>query len=58
MNRPVIGITTSFEEDQQRLHLGYTRCVENAGGYPVIIPFMQEDDLVRYCVNQLDGLVM
>ncbi|NND70431.1 MAG: gamma-glutamyl-gamma-aminobutyrate hydrolase family protein [Rhodothermales bacterium] len=58
MDQPVIGITTSFEEDQQRLHHGYVRSVERAGGFPLIIPFLENDENLARLVSQIDGLVI
>ncbi len=58
MTRPRIGITTSLEEDEQRIHRGYVQSVVKAGGYPVIIPMFDDDELLNHCVERLDGLVM
>lgn len=58
MDRPIIGITTSLEEDEQRLHQAYVHSVVRAGGYPVIIPLFDNDELLDHCISGLDGLVM
>lgn len=58
MKRPIIGITTSLEEDEQRLHQAYVHSVVKAGGYPLIIPLFGDDELLDECISGLDGLVM
>lgn len=53
-----IGITTSFEEQEQRLHHSYVQAVERAGGLPVIVPILEEDASVETLAAWLDGLVI
>ena len=53
-----IGITTSFQEEQQRLHLAYVRAVEEAGGLPLIVPMLETDAATRAFAGMLDGLVI
>ena len=53
-----IGITTSFEEQEQRLHHSYVQAVERAGGFPAIVPLLEEEASVRALADWLDGLVI
>ena len=53
-----IGITTSYNEGEQRLSHAYVRAVERAGGLPLIIPMLENDDAVRSFVKLLHGLVI
>lgn len=53
-----IGVTTSLEEGEQRLHLAYVRAVEQAGGLPLIVPMLETPEATRAFVDLLDGLVM
>ena len=53
-----IGITTSFEADEQRLKLAYVRAVEAVGGLPLIVPMLAEAASVRAFAELLDGLVI
>ena len=53
-----IGITTSFEEQEQRLHRSYVQAVEQAGGLPVIVPMLDDEASVRALAAWLDGLVI
>ncbi|MEO0562043.1 MAG: gamma-glutamyl-gamma-aminobutyrate hydrolase family protein [Chloroflexota bacterium] len=56
--RPHIGITTGFEEDQQRLDLRYVRAVEFAGGLPLIVPMLENEAVARAFAAMLDGLII
>ncbi len=47
-----IGITTSFEEGEQRLHHAYVRAIEQAGGIPIVVP-MLETSLATAKIAQL-----
>jgi putative glutamine amidotransferase len=55
---PRIGITTSFEENEQRLHHAYVLAVERAGGLPLIVPMLEDDVTLRTFADLLDGLVI
>ena len=53
-----IGITTSFNEGEQRLSHAYVRAVERAGGLPLIVPMLEGDEAVQSFVQLLHGLVI
>lgn len=53
-----IGITTSFEDDEQRLHHAYVQAVERAGALPLIVPMLATETATRAFVALLDGLVI
>lgn len=53
-----IGITTSFNEGEQRLHHAYVSAVEAAGGLPLIVPVLETDAALHAFVGLLDGLVV
>lgn len=53
-----IGITTSFAEQEQRLSYRYVRAVEQAGGIPLIVPILAQEDTVRAVADMLDGLLI
>ena len=53
-----IGITTSYEGAQQRLDHSYVRAVEDAGGLPVLVPFLQTDAAADALASRLDGLII
>lgn len=58
MSRPVIGITTSFNEGEQRLNHLYVLAVEQAGGLPLIVPMCETDGARMALVRILDGLII
>lgn len=59
MDRAVrIGITTSFEAGEQRLHRAYVTAVEAAGGLPMPVPMLDTDAALDAFVALLDGLVI
>lgn len=53
-----IGITTSFQEEEQRLHRAYVLAVERAGGLPLIVPMVEGETTARAFAEGLDGLVI
>ncbi|MEM9997814.1 MAG: gamma-glutamyl-gamma-aminobutyrate hydrolase family protein [Bacteroidota bacterium] len=57
--RPLIGITTSLNEGEQRLDLAYVRAVEAAGGLPVLVPMgCDVEAMAEVLTARLDGLVV
>lgn len=58
MKRPHIGITTSYVEGEQRLDIRYVRAVELAGGLPLIVPMLDNDEATLRFAGLLDGLVV
>lgn len=58
MNRPVIGITSAYEQPHSyRLPIAYCTAVDLAGGLPVILPYRVGGDLVRRYADMLDGVI-
>lgn len=55
---PKIGITTSFNDGEQRLHRGYVTAIERAGGLPLIVPMLEAEAAVHAFAAMLDGLVI
>lgn len=53
-----IGITTSLQEEEQRLQLAYVRAVEQAGGLPLIVPMLETDAATQAFAGLLDGLII
>ena len=54
----IIGITTSFEDGQQRLQQTYVQAVERAGGIPYIIPMVESEKVIDHFVDTIDGLII
>lgn len=53
-----IGITTSFQEGEQRLDQAYVRAVELAGGLPIVVPMLETEEAARELAQLLDGLII
>ncbi len=53
-----IGITTSFEEQEQRLHHSYVQAVEDAGGLPILVPMLDDAAAIRAFAALFDGLII
>ena len=53
-----IGITTSYDGDEQRLRLAYVQAVERAGGLPLIVPMIEDEAAVQSLAAMLDGLIV
>src|SRR5687768_11836196 len=57
--RPVIGITTDHSDCRERYMstVTYAHAVEKAGGLPLLLPFMVNNDLIPQYVDLLDGIL-
>lgn len=55
---PLIGITTSFQEGEQRLSHAYIQAIEQAGGIPMIIPMLASANAMQQVASRLDGLII
>ena len=54
----LIGITTSFDEKEQRVHHAYVQAIEEAGGIPVIVPMTTKNNSFEAVAELLHGLVV
>src|SRR6056297_222806 len=55
---PQIGITTSFQEGEQRLRRDYVLAVERAGGIPIPVPMVASAKTASRFAELLDGLIV
>lgn len=70
--KPLIGITTYYvkasemgknrvrglqDQDMLMSTMDYSRCIEKAGGIPVNIPVIEDEDYIDGVVNKLDGFL-
>lgn len=56
---PMIGITMSLENQQRQfIHRDYSDAVMRAGGSPVYIPYVGDQQIMDHIINQLDGLLL
>lgn len=60
MQKPIIAILTAQTEDKgipiEKVSMGYTRCVHQAGGIPIILPNLH--DALDHYLPLLDGLLI
>lgn len=60
MVRPCIGITTAHnaEQDYYYCRRNYTGGVRQAGGVPLLLPPLADQDSIQSCAARLDGLLL
>ena len=59
MRRPVIGLTTDYNDEKQDRYLStmtYAGAIEAAGGLPVLLPYAVDQTLISQYVDLLDGI--
>ena len=56
--QPVIGITGNFGEETCKLREDYYKAVVQAGGIPVIIPPVNNTDVIINTLEHIDGLLL
>ncbi|MBS4168359.1 gamma-glutamyl-gamma-aminobutyrate hydrolase family protein [Parachlamydia sp. AcF125] len=65
--KAIIGISTNFlfetfgpETGQERVYVNYSYIdvVIQAGGVPLMLPFVENEEIVRAQMNQIDGLIL
>lgn len=55
--KPIIGLTTYSSENRQQINNAYLQSIEQAGGIPVGIPILQEED-IEAVLAKIDGLIL
>ncbi|MBO4660520.1 MAG: gamma-glutamyl-gamma-aminobutyrate hydrolase family protein [Prevotella sp.] len=56
--KPVIGITTNYSDIDATLSERYYDQVVKAGGVPVLIPPIEDADIIRTTLDSIDGLLL
>ena len=56
--KPVIGISANYDEGKSMLAEGYYKMIVAAGGVPVIIPPVDNTDVIVNTLNRIDALVL
>lgn len=57
-NRPVVGITTNYEGIDATLRSAYYRQIVEAGGTPLLIPPVNNNDVILSTLDQIDALLL
>jgi putative glutamine amidotransferase len=55
--KPIIGITMDWEGGTYRVNDSYVQAVLNAGGIPICLPYIAEED-GEQLINKIDGLLL
>ena len=56
--RPIIGISAHFRDENSMINDAYVQAVVRAGGIPVVLPVVTNRDVIRQMVEPLDGSLM
>lgn len=57
-NRPVVGITTNYEGIDATLRSAYYRQIVEAGGTPMLIPPVNDNDVIMSTLDHIDALLL
>ncbi len=57
-HKPVIGITGNYAEPDCTLSEAYYKSVQRAGGIPVVIPPLNDTDVIINTLEHIDGLLL
>ena len=57
-NRPVVGITTNYEGIDATLRSAYYRQIVEAGGTPMLIPPVSDNDVIMSTLDHIDALLL
>jgi putative glutamine amidotransferase len=55
---PVVGITMDQDEKRYYINQDYVQSILQAGGVPLLIPFMENSIVLQKIVDQCDGLML
>ena len=58
LSRPVVGITSNYSDGDATLRERYYKQVEAAGGTPVIIPPLKNDEVIATTLDHIDALLL
>lgn len=65
MKKPIIGITSAYEEEKDLKHyhrttvcIDYAESIVKAGGIPIVIPVLNDREVIKSQLKLVDGLLM
>lgn len=65
MKKPIIGITSAYEEEKELKHyhrttvcIDYAESIVKAGGIPFVIPVLKDREVIKKQLELVDGLLM
>lgn len=59
MKKPVIGVVPlmDIERESYWMHPGYMKGIEQAGGIPVMLPFVSDEEILQQLTETMDGFL-
>lgn len=57
-DKPVIGITANYDDSKSMLAEGYYKKIVEAGGVPLLIPPVDDTDVIINTLDRIDALVL
>jgi len=65
MKKPIIGITSAYEEEKELKNyhrttvcIDYAKSIADAGGIPLVIPVLEDREIIKSQLELVDGLLM
>ena len=60
MRKPLIGLTAHWDSQRAGYWMlpYYFRCVEAAGGIPLLLPYLADEAMLRQTAQELDGILL
>ncbi len=58
MTKPIIGISVNYKENTSRIADAYVGAVALAGGIPLLLPLVADEQILAEAMRHIDGLVM
>jgi putative glutamine amidotransferase len=56
--RPRIGVAASLVHGEQRVSMLYMQAIERAGGLPMLVPYLDDQDARSQFLSLLDGIIL
>lgn len=60
MKKPIIGVTALFDDEKNSIWMlpSYLDAITDAGGIPVILPIIDNEEDIKILVNKFDGFLL
>ncbi|MCR1951116.1 MULTISPECIES: gamma-glutamyl-gamma-aminobutyrate hydrolase family protein [unclassified Clostridium] len=60
MNKPIIGVTALFDDEKESIWMlpSYLDAITDAGGIPVILPIIDNEEDIKTLANKFDGFLL
>lgn len=60
MKKPIVGVTALFDDEKDSIWMlpSYLDAITDAGGIPVILPIIDNEEDIKVLVNKFDGFIL